>query len=121
MPRQRPHHMIQPLAHQHHIHARRLQRLQMPHSFFFQQRLQLVFEFFFAQQIEPVARDPAQHGMHDASRGHAIAAYRNGRSTAINSTRLRRAARAINVWLFQVKKAIGRTVVSSSRLPSTRQ
>ncbi len=72
MARQRSHHMLQPLAHQHHIHARRLQRLQLPHSFFFEQRLQLVFEFFFAQQIKPVASNPAQHGVHDPSRRHAV-------------------------------------------------
>jgi hypothetical protein len=48
-------------------------------------------------------------------------AYRTGRTTAIRSTRPRRTQRSMKVWAFQVKKATGRTVVSSSRLPSTRQ
>ena len=68
MPRQRTHHMLKPLAHQHHLGARRLQCLQVAHAFFLQQRLQLVLEFFFAQQIEPVACNSAQHGMHNSSR-----------------------------------------------------
>ncbi len=50
-----------------------------------------------------------------------LAAYKNGRSSAIDNTNPRRSAREINVWLFQQKNAIGRTVVNSSRLPSTRQ
>ena len=33
----------------------------------------------------------------------------------------RRIQRSVNVCPFQVKKAIGRTVVNSNRLPSTRQ
>src|SRR5260370_17301518 len=72
MPRQRTHHVLQPLTHQHHIHAGCLQCFQVPHSFFFEQGLQLVFEFFLAQQIEPVARNPSQHGVNDPSRGHAV-------------------------------------------------
>src|SRR5208337_660197 len=72
MARQRAHHMLQPLAHQHHVDAGCLQRLQVPHPFFFEQRLQLVLEFFFAQQIEAVASNSAQHGVHDSSCGHAV-------------------------------------------------
>ena len=68
MPRQRTHHLLQPLAHQHHLRAGILQRLQLLHAFFLQQRLQLVLELFLAQQIKPVARDPAQYGMHDPRR-----------------------------------------------------
>ena len=45
----------------------------MPHALLFQQRLQLVLKFFFAQRIQPVARNSAQHGMHNSSRRLAIA------------------------------------------------
>ena len=72
MPRQRPHHMLQPLTHEHHIGACGLQSLQLPHSLLLKQRLQLVFEFFFAQQIKPVTSDSAEDSVHDSSRGDPV-------------------------------------------------
>ena len=44
-----------------------------------------------------------------------------GRSTAIRKTSPRRVHRSEKVCKFQVKNAIDRTVVNSSKLPSTRQ
>ena len=72
MPRQRTHHVIQPLAYQHHFRARILQRLEFLHSFFFQERLQLVLKFFFSQQIEPVPGDPTQYRVDDPRRRLAV-------------------------------------------------
>ena len=74
MPRQWPHHVIQPLAHQNHVGSGCLQSPQLPNSFFFEQRLELVFKFFFAQQVQPVARDAAQHRMHNPGSRYPIRA-----------------------------------------------
>src|SRR6267154_618328 len=68
MQRQRLHHMLQPLAYQHHVGAGTHQFLHFLHATRLQLRFQFVQEVFFTQQIEPVPRHPSQSRMNHARR-----------------------------------------------------
>ncbi len=68
--------MLQPLAHQHDLHAGIDQRLKLTRTIAFQLGLQLVLEVFFAQQIESVAADPPQNGVHNTSRKYPVRAIK---------------------------------------------
>ena len=78
--RQGPHHMVEALAHQHHI-LRALFRHAGPqalNAFRLQLLLQDVFEIFLAQRIQAVARNPGQERVQDARGEHPVARVQEG-------------------------------------------
>ena len=72
MLRQRTHHVLQPLAHQHNVRPGFHQLLHLANAPFFEARLQLVEEELFPEQVKTVAGDSAQHSMHRAGSKLAV-------------------------------------------------
>ena len=74
---ERPHDVVQALAHQNHRRARSQCFRQSFNSFLFQARLQEIFKEFFTQQVQPVAAHPAQNAVQQPRCEHAIRAVKD--------------------------------------------
>ena len=69
---ERPHDVIEPLAYEHHVRARRDDAPERLDAARLQARLKKVFEKFLAEQIEPVPARVPQHGMQHACGEHPV-------------------------------------------------
>ena len=73
VPCQRPHHMIESLAHQHHLPVLFHPLAQHLQPFGFELRLQNVVEVFLPQQVQPIASHSAQQRVQNARGQNAVA------------------------------------------------